>query len=1092
MTCMFTHRAGWAGTRPAQLGSPPGGSPTSIWTASILAGVAMLGSLLFSHPAAAQGPQPVFASGDAVVTGFSGIKPPEGAPSEGANPLDGFFIDTAGASMKIFKLGEPGEPNAQVLNVPADFKVPASEIGQVFSVTLDDGNGSGAAGPAEEGGSPTPLTPPNIYLGATSVYGLNIVVPGPDGQPKRSQQGAPGAMWMDGQFALAKNGGPGSIWRVDGTTGEVTLFANVPTNSGPSIGDIVFDRGSRQFFASDLDSGLIHRIGADGNVIDSFDHGTMARPLAGQPPLPDDGSVADIINPAFDSEKPETWGFTQRERMVWGLAIQGGRLYYAVQSGPEIWSVGIEADGSFGKDARLEIKVDGLAGDTYISDMLFDAKGRLYLAQRGEFRGSYDYSVLAEPKKSDVLRYGWDAQTGLWHKIPDTYAIGFPEAYKNASGGIAIGQCSTRLWTTGDNLRNNPAHIEQLTAGGPLDVHGLQGNDIELVRPQNEPPFKTWFVDYDGQFGDAEKAGHVGDVEIWQSCQGGGGQSMGYGEYLPPYGELPPGWVPPSRDRFNLRLTKHARPRECHRHGAFWVCRFVIRVRNTGPAPYFGPVLVHDTLPGLPGGSAVSFAFQPPWNCAMLGANDFRCNYPPVFLAPGSGVDLFVTVRVPLRTRECRVHNRAELNWPAGGGDANPGDDADSATAHIPSEHCDDNNERTNLRIEKRPHRCARFGHGFRCSYSIVVTNTGPGQYNGQIRVEDTVPAGTTASFPGLGWACAGGPPTYTCTHGWVSLGVAETRSLHVVVNVPVELARRMECQVRNVARITFAPGGSPRNTNPGDDQDGAVANIPGDLCDQTPVPIIKTPACPPGYIWNGQLCYRPERPECPPGTHGRYPRCVPDEGPRCPPGTHGKYPDCTPTHCPRYMHMSHGHCCPRGKEWNGQTCETPGTRDCPPGTHGKYPRCIADETPRCPGRLHMSHGHCCPPGKEWNGQMCTRGGGTTECPQGTVGKYPRCKPIGKCPEGSIGKYPHCRQIRHCPEGMTGKYPNCRKIIRHCPDGMIRKGGTCTPKRVIKRHDINKMMQMERQRARQFRPMRPMRGGGFQRPLGGNGIQRLR
>ena len=105
----------------------------------------------------------------------------------------------------------------------------------------------------------------------------------------------------------------------------------------------------------------------------------------------------------------------------------------------------------------------------------------------------------------------------LWVPVPEEYAIGFPAGHRNTAGGIALGYaydktgsirrgaCGGTLWTTGDALRNNEKLAAKLGDEGPLDVHGLQGNDVGLVRPQNEPPFQSYFVDYDGQFGDAAK-----------------------------------------------------------------------------------------------------------------------------------------------------------------------------------------------------------------------------------------------------------------------------------------------------------------------------------------------------------------------------------------------------------------------------------------------------------------------------------------------------------------------------------------------------------------------------------------------------------
>jgi sugar lactone lactonase YvrE len=181
-------------------------------------------------------------------------------------------------------------------------------------------------------------------------------------------------------FADDKGGSPGAIWRVDGTTGDVALFATIPNNSGPGLGDVVFDKKTRQVFVSDLDTGLIHRLDEDGQLIETFDHGVDGRPAKGLASVSDDGAKANIESPAFDIEKPETWGLTPVERRVDGMAVHQGRLYYAADH--MIWSIGIDEDGSFGGDARWELDVDATSPDTQLSDMLFDAQGRMYVAER--------------------------------------------------------------------------------------------------------------------------------------------------------------------------------------------------------------------------------------------------------------------------------------------------------------------------------------------------------------------------------------------------------------------------------------------------------------------------------------------------------------------------------------------------------------------------------------------------------------------------------------------------------------------------------------------------------------------------------------
>ncbi|MFV0367009.1 MAG: hypothetical protein ACK5KM_00990, partial [Hyphomicrobiaceae bacterium] len=546
------------------------------------------------------GQQPVFAAGDAVVTGFSGIQP-SGAPLvPGMNPLDQFFINVEGPSAQIQSLGMMGGPASGQLAAPGIKKlIPAADIGQVFSVAIME---------AEDN-----ATPPNILLGATSMFGLHIVKPDPNGGefPLRLKTGEAGAVWMPGMFADDNDGSPGAIWSVDGQTGDVALFATIAGNSGPGLGDIVFDKKSRQVFVSDLDTGLIHRLDETGQEVDTFNHGVDGRPAKGLDAIADDGKTADITSAAFDIEKPETWGYTQAERRVHGMAMHQGRLYYTAVH--MVWSIGIAEDGSFAGDPRWELDVETTAEDTQLSDMLFDGDGRMYVAERAAQRGSYDYSHFAEPEKAEVKRYHLEdpedpATDSRWVAVPETYAIGLPAEHLHSNGGITLGfpydetgmiktgSCGEFLWSTGERLRAGE-FAQGDGEGDPAanaDVHGLQGNPLSLVRPENVPPMTSYFTDYDSFFGDAEKAGHMGDVEIWQPCDGVetpefGGLPPWWGE-IPedPPGDLPPEWIPPEFPyETNLELTKWADPKSCWSWGGDWMCRYSIRIRNTGPDDYF-------------------------------------------------------------------------------------------------------------------------------------------------------------------------------------------------------------------------------------------------------------------------------------------------------------------------------------------------------------------------------------------------------------------------------------------------------------------------------------------------------------------------
>jgi Domain of unknown function (DUF5979) len=483
-------------------------------------------ALVFFHAndAGAQQPNrpPNLNLGDAVVTGFSGTITLD-ATRRGSNKsaTDLTFINPDGPSARIIDVSRPGYVwDGRLFTAPKTFDVLAKDVGQVFGVALDD------------------QTPPNIYVAATSVFGLNIVSRGRDGLPERRKKGGPGAGWMKGQFGLDLQGGPGGIYRIDGRTGVVTLFANVTLdgvpNPGPGLGNLAYDSEHKQLFVSDLYTGMIHRFDLDGRDLGApFDHGVTGLGAAKLATVQfNPRNRPNIASERFDSEKPDTWGFAPAARRVWGLAVHEDRLYYSVVSGPQIWSVGIERDGNFAPDARWELDVPAQTGPLPVSDIAFSQPGAMILAQRALIAGAYDYSAFTQAGEPRVLRY-WlkdsndPPSPGRWKLSPEEYAIGFADTYRNSNGGIALGYgysqdgtlgagaCEAALWSTGQNLRNNPALRSQLEPGGPLVVHGLQASPVDLVRSANEPPAISYFIDYDDKFDDPAASGHIGSVRVY-------------------------------------------------------------------------------------------------------------------------------------------------------------------------------------------------------------------------------------------------------------------------------------------------------------------------------------------------------------------------------------------------------------------------------------------------------------------------------------------------------------------------------------------------------------------------------------------------
>jgi hypothetical protein len=463
----------------------------------------------------------LLAPGDAAVTGFSGAVPPARI-APGSNPAEATFIDLGGSSLRIVDLRHMGGvPSAQLVAAPKPMSFSAAQIGQVFAVAIDD------------------ATPPNIYVAATSSFGLPIVAPGPSGTLRHVGKGAAGASFMPGLFG--PQGGPGSVWKINGTNGAVSRFATVMVgsrdNSGASLGGLAYDSASKSLYVADRETGFIHRLDLNGRITGQYGHGVAGRAAQGLAPVPfDPQRRLDITSPQFNSTDPETWNYAVPERRVFGLAIHDHRLYYAVADGLQIWSVGIADDGSFGNDAVIELAVPPSTGTTEISKITFDDRGRMVLAERPAPTGAFDFEALAVPAIGRVLRYSVTGVAAdgrrIWQRDPEEYATGLAAALRNGNGGVAIGyrydargdidpgSCGGFMWSTGEDLRDSadPALAEKLHRSGPLNIDGLQGNEEWQVRHDNEPPLFAYFVDYDDRFDDQLARGHLGDVAIARGC----------------------------------------------------------------------------------------------------------------------------------------------------------------------------------------------------------------------------------------------------------------------------------------------------------------------------------------------------------------------------------------------------------------------------------------------------------------------------------------------------------------------------------------------------------------------------------------------
>ncbi len=479
---------------------------TTSVTSSLAIAIAALGvlasaSVISSARAQIAGMQP----GEAYATRFSGA-------------LDANTIDVNGIVGSIVDIRNPGfaANGAHWVNEPQRYRLTAGEVGQVFGIALDD------------------ASPPNIYITATSAFGLHV--------------NAGGAGWMPGMWG--PDGGPGTIYKLNALNNyQPEIFANIMLggreNSGAALGNIAFDRQNGQFFVSDMETGMVHRISAaDGRELGRYDHGlegrvsffdAMSGAMASLGAVGFDPASSARINdcPTGDFSKTVAcWNVADFRRRIWGLGVHSGRLYYALWGSqgfdnPEweaagddqnntIWSIGIGGGGALNRgDIRREFTIPGFfvkpgdfqrAGGSHpVSDIAFSAKGVMLLSERGGMRnlGLGAENAFAWPNESRLMRFERDPG-GMWQPV-GRYDIGFYERQNNGQpfmrasssggvdfgfayngsngvGGINLARRDEFIWSSGDMLCSPGGPCFNPATGAYDDaseVHGLQGQAAE-------------------------------------------------------------------------------------------------------------------------------------------------------------------------------------------------------------------------------------------------------------------------------------------------------------------------------------------------------------------------------------------------------------------------------------------------------------------------------------------------------------------------------------------------------------------------------------------------------------------------------------
>ena len=214
---------------------------------------------------------------------------------------------------------------------------------------------------------------------------------------------------------------------------------------------------------------------------------------------------------------------------------------------------------------------------------------------------------------------------------------------------------------------------------------------------------------------------------------------------------------------------------------------YFLNVNNLGPGPTSGTVTVTDTLPAGLSATAISGSG---WTCVLA---TLTCTRSDALPSNGSYSTVTLTVDVAANA-SASVTNSATVS---GGGELNTANDsAADVTIITPA---------PDLTISST--HTGNFTQGETgASYTLTVSNAGPGTTSGAITVADTLPAGLSAtSIAGSGWTCV--LASLTCTRA----DALAANGSYPAVTITANVAANAAASVTNTATVS---GGGELNTS--------------------------------------------------------------------------------------------------------------------------------------------------------------------------------------------------------------------------------------------------------------------------------------
>ncbi|WP_199190473.1 peptidoglycan-binding domain-containing protein, partial [Nitratireductor sp. StC3] len=646
--------------------------------------------------------QEALSAGEAFATRFSGTTEITLADGERLT-----LIDESGVVGSVVDVRTPGfaADGRHWIDEPQRLPVTAGQVGQVFGIAIDDGS------------------PANIYLTATSQFGLHR-------DPDNTD-------WLPGQWG---EGGPGGLYRLNADNGyQPELLAAITLdgreNTGAGLGNVAFDKAHGQLFVSDLETGMIHRLALDGTQIDRFDHGAAGRTgfldaITGEnltlPAVAFDpasgaaiGDCADAGgSPQIFAQTPECWNYADFRRRVFGLAVftdplsNETRLYYAVSGADgmgnpdwdgagddaanSVWSIGLDENGGFdGTDVRREIVLPEFGGDDAtpraVADLAISNEGVMLVGERGGVRnlGLDQPQPFATPHAARVLHYTLTGE-GFWFPLGrydvgfhDRKSLGAPHIRANAAGGVDFGYGYTTdgtidaerpygsIWASGDSLCSPDGPCLEPSSGERNDiseVHGLQGTPVEaLDEVLPEAALGAYPATGDPYPADAVLASYMIDLDTNIDEAGNPIAVEALKHDATKIGDVEiyragPGAPPPGEPALP---QPQGYDLDIDKSGPAEClpgseCSFTIKLTNNGPADFSGPVYLWDVIE--PEAAPFVDVIGTGWNCFELDAG-IQCYNPSVTLGVGESTEFALKLSIPAGYRSDILTNCVSIQW---------------------------------------------------------------------------------------------------------------------------------------------------------------------------------------------------------------------------------------------------------------------------------------------------------------------------------------------------------------------------------------------------------------------------------------------